>query len=176
MHPYRAGYRTPHPRQNLILVLSALTGFIVAGIYLWCTFSIPDEHAPPARGNVVRHERTPEEYASSVVTCVLFFGTIYATGMALYRYFGDTDGYTVVSANGGQHMPLLFLMAGGALAGVHGTKVYWGRGRAFDWLMLAIGLGLLAISVWGLYRATVVNREFYRWFYRSRKDRPSKNP
>jgi len=40
-------------------------------------------------------------------------------------------------------------------------------------LMLAIGVGLLVICVVGLYRATVVHREFYRWFYGSRKDRPS---
>jgi hypothetical protein len=26
MHPFRAGYRTPQPRQKLILVLSALAG------------------------------------------------------------------------------------------------------------------------------------------------------
>ena len=92
--------------------------------------------------------------------CVLFFGTVYATGIALYRYFGDTEGYTVVSANAGQHMPLLFLIAGGALAGVHGTKVYGGAVPVFDWLMLAIGLGLLVISVWGLYCATVLIESF----------------
>jgi hypothetical protein len=176
MHPYWAGYRTPHSRQILILVLSALAGVIVSGIYMWGTILSDDGPAAPVRGNVVRHIQTPEESASILITCVLFFGTVYATGMALYRYFGDTEGYTVVSANAGQHMPLVFLVAGGALAGVHGTEVYEGRGRVFDWLMLAIGLGLLAISAWGLYRATVVNRQFYRWFYGLRKDRPSKNP
>ena len=164
------------PRQYFILALSALAGVIVSGFYMWGTFVGHDEPAPPAIGNVVRHIQTPEEYASNLITCVLFFGTVYAMGMALYRHFGDTAGYTVVSANAGQHMPLLFLVAGGALAGLHGTNVYAGRGRVFDWLMLAISLGLLVISVWGLYRATVVNRQFYRWFYGSRKDRRSKNP
>ena len=176
MHPFRAGYRTPQPRQKLILVLSALAGVIVAGLYMWAAMPTPDVPAPRARGHVVRHEKTPQEYAFSVMVVVLFFGTTYATGMALYRHFGDTEGYTVVSANAGQHMPLLFLLAAGALAGMHGSNVYGRHGRVIDWLLLAIGIGLLAIAVWGLYRATVVHREFYRWFYGSRKDRPPKNP
>ena len=60
---------------------------------------------------------------------ILFFGTTYATGMALYRHFGYAEGYTVVSANAGQHMPLLFLLAGGTLTGMHGMNVYGARTR-----------------------------------------------
>ncbi len=97
MHPFRAGYRTPHPRQKLILVLSALAVVIVAGLYMWAAMPRPDVPAPPARGNVVRHEMTPEELAFSLMVAVLFFGTTYATGMVLYLHFGDTEGYTVVT-------------------------------------------------------------------------------
>ena len=172
MHPSRAGYRTRHPGHYLIMVLSALAGIIVVGIC--STFSRPDEHAPPARGNVVRNEQTPEEFALGMVVVVLFFGTISATGMALYHYFGDTEGYTVMRSLAGYTLRPLLLVAGGVLAGVHGTNVYSGRGQVIDWLMLAIGFGLLATSVWVLYR-DVVNREFYPWFSISRKDRSSKN-
>ena len=142
MHPYWAGYRSPRPRRVLHPgEYSALAGVIVSGFYMWGTFVRGTKQAaPPAIGNVVRHIQTPEEFTSNLITCVLFFGTVYAMGMALYRYFGDTAGYTVVGANAGQHMPLLFLVAGGALAGLHGTNVYAGRGRVFDWLMLAISL------------------------------------
>jgi len=173
MHPYSAGYRSPQPRQYLILVLSALAGVIVSGTYMWATIPGTDAPAFPPGGNVVHPALPPEVSVSILIACVLFFGTIYATGMALYRYFRDTEGYTVVSANAGQHMPLLFLVAGGALAGLYGSNVYGGHGRVVDWVMLAIGVGLLVICVVGLYRATVVHREFYRWFYGSRKDRPS---
>jgi hypothetical protein len=114
--------------------------------------------------------------AGLVVSASLFFGTVYATGMALYRYFGDTEGYIVVSANAGQHVPLLFLAAGGVLAGLHGTKIHGGSGRGVDWRVLSIGLGLLAISVCGLYRGIVVHRRFYQRFYRLRQDRPSEEP
>jgi hypothetical protein len=168
MHPYWAGYRSPRSRQIGILVLSALAGVIVSGAYMWV--AIPrHEPAPRVRGNVVRPVLSPEENASILVTALLFFGTIYATGMALYRYFGDTEGYTVVSATAGQHLPLVFLVAGGALVGVHSARAFGGHGRVSDWLMLPFGLGLLAISAWGLYRALVVHRTFYRWFYGSRK-------
>jgi hypothetical protein len=170
MHPYWAGYRKPGSRQIPILFVSVLAGFVVAGTYLWCASPRLDQQAPAARrdiGPVVRHP-PDERFWVVAVACVLFYGTIYAMGMALYGYFGDTGGYTVVSANAGQHMPLLFLLAGAGLAGVHGERVHSGRGRVVDCLMLGIGLGLLAIAFWGLYRAIVVNRDFYRRFYRSK--------
>ena len=44
-----------------------------------------------------------------------------------------------------------------------------------DWLMLAIGLALLALSACGLYRAIFVHRRFYRGFYGlGPGDRPEK--
>jgi hypothetical protein len=175
-HPFWAGYRKPSRRQNLILVLSALAGCTVAGIYLWAVLLRPEVPALPAQGEVVHSSPDPEVITGVVVCSLLFFGTTYATGMALYRYFGDAEGYLVVSANAGQHMPLVFLMAGGALAGPHGMKIHGGSGRGVDWLMLAIGLGLLAISVCGLYRAIVVHRKFYQWFYGLRQDRPTGKP
>ena len=176
MHPYWAGHRKATPRQYMILVLSALAGFTVAGIYMWFTVSRPDEPASLARGNAVRPVEIPGFNPSNLVSCILFFATIYATGMALYRYFGDTEGYTVVKANAGQHLPVLLLVAGGAVVFVHGEKVYSGIRRGVDIFMLAIGVVLLAMSFWGLFRATVVNREFYRWFYGSSKDRSPPNP
>jgi hypothetical protein len=166
MDPFRAGYRKPSRRQHLILVLSALAGVIVSGIYFWAAMPGTDVPPVPARG--VAHQPAPprpEEGTFLMVCCVLFFAAIYATGMALYRYFGDAQGYLVVSANAGQHMPLLLLAAGGCLVGLHGTNVIGGSSRVVDWLMLAIGLALLALSAWGLYRAMVVHRRFYRWFY-----------
>jgi hypothetical protein len=176
MHPYSAGYRTPSPRQNLILVLSALAGIIVSGIYFWAALPGPDVPAVPANGVVVRRLPGPELYAFLIVCCVLFFGTTYVTGMALYRFFGDAEGYLVVSANAGQHMPLLLLMAGGFLTAWHGPKVLGGSGRVLDWLMLATGLALLALSAWGLYRAIFVHRKFYQWFYSLRQGRPPEKP
>jgi hypothetical protein len=44
-------------------------------------------------------------------------------------------------------------------------KVVGGSSRGVDWLMFAIGLALIALSAWGLYRAIFVHRRFYRWFY-----------
>jgi hypothetical protein len=52
-HPFWAGYRKPSRRQNLILVLSALAGCIVAGIYFWAVLLRSDAPALPARGEVV---------------------------------------------------------------------------------------------------------------------------
>jgi hypothetical protein len=132
--------------------------------------------ALPADRGVVRHAQTPEEFAAIGVFCVLFFGTTYATGMALYRFFGDAQGYLVVSANAGQHMPLLFLLAGVCLAGLHGSKVLGGNSRVVDWLMFAFGLALLALSAWGLFRAILVHRRFYQWFYGLRQGRPPERP
>jgi hypothetical protein len=172
MPVYSAGSRTPSPRQHLILVLSALAGILVSGIYFWATLPWTNEPAVPANGGVVRRAQTPEEFAAIAVCCVLFFGATYGTGMALYRYFGDAEGYLVVSANAGQHIPLLLLLAGACLAGLHGPKVLNGGGRVVDWLMSATALGLLALSAWGLYRALFVHRRFYRSFYGSRQGRP----
>jgi hypothetical protein len=170
MHPYSAGYRTPSPRQNLILVLSALAGVIVAGIYFAAARPDSEVRPVPAQGVVRQPQpRSPELSTFLIVCCVLFFAATYGTGMALYRYFGDAEGYLVVSATAGQHMPLLLLLAGGTLAGLHGMKVDGGSGRVVDWLMLAIGLALLALAFWGLYRAFVVHRKFYRWFYGPRR-------
>jgi hypothetical protein len=169
MHPFWAGYRTPNARQKLIVLLSALAGFVVSGIYFAVAFPGPDVPPAPVQGVVRQRTPTsPEEFIFLSVCCVLFFAATYGTGMVLYRYFADTQGYTVVRANAGQHMPLLLLMAGVALACVHGTKAYWGRAGVTDWVMLAVGLALLGISLWGLYRAIVVNRDFYRRFYKSR--------
>jgi hypothetical protein len=166
MHPFSAGYRTPSPRQNLILLLSALAGVIVSGIYFAAALPGPDVPPVPAQGLVGQPTApSPEVLAFLMVCSMLFFAGTYATGMALYRYFGDAEGYLVVSATAGQHMPLLLLLAGGGLAGLHGMKVVGGSGRVVDWLMLAIGLALLAASAWGLYRAIFVHRKFYRWFY-----------
>ena len=176
MHPYWAGYRTPSPRQHLILVLSVLAGILVSGFYFWATLPRINVPALPANGGVVRRAQTPEEFAATGVCCVLFFGTTYATGMALYRFFGDAEGYLVVSANAGQHMPLLLLLAGACLAGLHGPKVLGGSGRVVDWLMCATSVALLALSAWGLFRAIFVHRKFYRWFYGSRQGRPPERP
>jgi hypothetical protein len=173
MHPFRAGYRTPAPRQNLILVLSVLAGFTVCGVYIYLSMP-PWPNNVPARP--ASRDFFSDENATLLIGIVLFFGTIYATGMGLYRYVGDPEGGRVVSANAGQHMPLLFLLAGGLLSFRHGEKVLARSGRDVDWLLLAIGLALLALSAWGLYRATVVHRTFYQWFYGLRKDRPSGKP
>jgi hypothetical protein len=169
MHPFWAGYRTPNARQKLIVLLSALAGFVVSGIYFAVALPRPDVPPAPVPG-VVRQpmSSSPEGFIFLSICCVLFFAATYGTGMLLYRYFADTQGYTVVSANAGQHMPLLLLMAGVALASEHGTKAYWGSAKVTDWVMLAVGIALLGISLWGLYRATVVNRDFYRRFYKSK--------
>jgi hypothetical protein len=176
IHPYSAGYRKPPPHQYLVLALSALAAVIVSGTYLWAT--LPRTNVPPlpSNGGVGRGPQSLEEFATGGVFCILFFGTIYGIGMALYRYFGDAEGYLVVSSTAGQHLPLLLLLAGGSLAGVHGPKVLEGSGRVVDWLMLATGLVLLALSAWGLYRALFVHRKFYKWFYGSRQSRPPEGP
>jgi hypothetical protein len=170
-HPYWAGYRKPSRLQRVILVLSALAGFTVSGIYLWATLPQNAVAAVPAQRDL-----SSEESLNGVVCCVLLFGTAYATGWGLYRYLGDPEGSLVVSATAGQHMPLLLLLVGGVLSGRHGAKVLERNGRVVDWLMLATGLVLLALSAWGLYRAIVVHRAFYQRFYGSRKDRPSERP
>jgi hypothetical protein len=173
VHPYRAGYRKPSWRQRIILVLSVLAGFTVWGVYSYLS-------TPPWPNNVpakpANRDFFSDEDATRLIGIVLFFGTIYATGMGLYRYLGDPEGGQVVSANAGQHMPLLLLLAGGLLSFRHGESVLARSGRVVDWLFLAIGLALLALSAWGLYRATVVHRTFYQWFYGLRKDRPSGKP
>jgi hypothetical protein len=171
VHPYWAGYRKPSWRRHVILVLSVLAGLTVSGIYSWASLRRNAAPAPPGEIGLFS-----EESVTTFVSCVLFFGTVYTTGMGLYRYLGDPEGGEVVSANAGQHMPLLLLMAGGLLSFRHGEKVLARSGRVVDWLMLATGLALLALSAWGLYRATVVHRTFYRWFYGLQKDRPSEKP
>src|SRR5262245_8275425 len=109
MHPYSAGYRTPSLRQNLILVLSALAGVIVSGIYIWATLPVTDVPPCPARGVV--HQQPPLR-TDVLIFVTLFFVATYATGRALYRFFGDAEGDLVVSATAGQHLPLLLLVAG----------------------------------------------------------------
>ena len=166
-HPYSAGYRTPPNHQYLVLALSALAGCIVAGLYMWAALPLPHVTALHAHRGI-RHTPDTEIRVTSMVACVLWFGTTYATGMALDRCFGDTKGYQVVSATAGQHMPLLLLAGGGMLAGFHGSKILLGSGRGVDWFMLAAGIVLLAFCARGFYRALVVHREYYRRFYGSR--------
>jgi hypothetical protein len=91
MHPYSAGYRTPSRRQILILVLSALAGVIVAGIYFAAAF--PSRHVPPVPAQQFVRQRpslSPEDSTVMVVCSVLFFAATHATGMALYRFFGSS--------------------------------------------------------------------------------------
>jgi succinate dehydrogenase hydrophobic anchor subunit len=73
------------------------------------------------------------------------------------------------------NLPLLFLVGGLALSGLHGAKVRSGSSGVVDWVMLASGLALLALSVWGLYRALWVHRKFYARFYSSRQGQPPAN-
>jgi hypothetical protein len=173
VHPYRAGYRKPSWRQRFILVLSAVTGFAVAGTYLWLNTSPEVERV---RGVAANRDFPSDENITVAIGCVLFFGAIYATGTALYRLVGDRVGSEVVSANAGQHVPLLLLLAGGMLCYRHGEKVLAQSGHAADWVQFSVGVLLLALSALGLFRATVVHREFYQRFYGVGKNRPAGKP
>jgi hypothetical protein len=156
----------------MILWLSALAGLTVSGIYFWAAMPQPNVAAVPAGERMAPPAPSANESAFIMTCCVLFFATIYGTGMALYRFFGDAQGYMVVSATAGQHMPLLLLIAGGFLTGSHGVKVVGGSGRIVDWVMLVTGLALLIMCIWGFYRALFVHRKFYQWFYGSRHGPP----
>lgn len=170
VHPYWAGYRKPSWRQRIILMLSALAGFTVCGAYIYLNMLLWPNNAPTKPAN---QDFFSAENAMLIIGIVLFFGTIYATAIGLYRYIGDSEGSQVISAIAGQHMPLLVLLAGGLLS-VRYSKIVLARsGLVLDWVLLATGLALLALSVWGLYRAIVVKRTYYQSFYDPRKDRTS---
>jgi hypothetical protein len=150
-----------------------LAGFAVMMTYVYLNVS---PQVQRVRSVAANRNTVSDEQITAAIGCVLFFGTIYATGTALYRLVSDREGSEVVSANAGQHVPLLLLLTGGLLSYRHGVKVFAESGQVVDWVQFSVGVILLALSAWGLYRATVVNRSFYDWFYGLRKHRPDGKP
>jgi hypothetical protein len=142
----------------IVILLSGLSGFLTAGTFLVVAMAIaaPD---PPAR------RRLTFEGNMEMIgwfTCVAFFGSIYLTGQLLYRMLGQKAELERVQELSRQHMPLLWFVAGLYVAGQPGMNVSHGKAIPRDWLLLTVGLLILAYSVRGILIA-VRSRVPYTW-------------
>jgi hypothetical protein len=146
-------------RTYSVALLSYLAAVVVSGTYMFATM-------PPTHMRVFASQDGVA--LVSIIAPFLFLATLFGTGMALYRYFGDAQHYAVTSENGGKFVPVLLLYVGICMAARHGNNIRWGSGRVVDWVMVATGLALLALSVWGIYRALWVHRKSDDRFYNSR--------
>ena len=142
----------------LVILLSGLSGFLIAGTFMVGAIALagrdPTGNLDPAfDGN------------KDVIvgfTCAVFFETIYFTGQLLYRMLGAKAELERVREVRRQHMPLLWLLAGICVTGQPGMNAYHGTAMPRDWLLLTVGLLILAYSLHGIIIA-VRSRVPYTW-------------
>lgn len=142
----------------IVILLSGLSGFLIAGTFLLVAMAI-------AEPDPIARRRPAFEGNMEMIgwfTCTIFFGSIYFTGQLLYRMLGQKSELEQVQELSRQHMPLLWLIAGLYVAGQPGMNVYHGTAIPRDWLLLTVGLPILAYSVRGVFIA-VRSRVPYAW-------------
>jgi hypothetical protein len=133
-----------------------LSGFLIAGAFMAGAIALA--------GRAPTGHRFPG-YDDNVIvglSCAIFFETIYFTGQLVYRMLGAKAELALVREVRRQHMSLLWLMVGCLVAGQPGKKAYHGIAMPQDWLLLAIGLLILAYSLHGIIIA-VRSRVPFSW-------------
>jgi hypothetical protein len=141
-----------------VILLSGLSPFLIAGTFMVGAIALaerdPTGHRDPAfDGN------------KDVIvgfTLAVFFEAIYFTGQLLYRMLGAKAELERVREMRRQHMPLLWLVAGIFVAGQPGMNAYHSMAMPRDWLLLTVGLLILAYSFRGIIIA-VRSRVPYTW-------------
>jgi hypothetical protein len=156
---WNAGHGGETPASTwIVILLSGLSGFLIAGTFSVVSIALAERDPPGHRGPAF--DGNGELIAG--VACALFFGTIYFTGQFLYRRLGQKAELERVRELRKQHMPLLWLVAGVCVAGRPGMNAYDGTAMPRDWLLLTVGLLILAYSIRGIIIA-LRSRVPYNW-------------
>ena len=141
-----------------VILLSGLSGFLIAGTFMVGAIAL-------AGRDPTGHRASAFDGNMDVIggfTCAVFFETIYFTGQLLYRMLGAKAELERVREVRRQHMPLLWLVAGIVVAGQPGMNAYHGMALPRDWLLLTVGLLILAYALHGIIIA-VRSRVPYTW-------------
>ena len=133
-------------------MLSGLAGVLAAGTFTAITVSLAERD--PARQVPTRPAPLDDSYGrDGFATILIFFGTMYFAGDFLYGMLGqkaDQQQFRLLRRN---HLPLVGLIAGACVAFSLSMNVARGRAMLRDWLLLSVGLVILAYAIHGIILA-----------------------
>jgi hypothetical protein len=146
-----AGGRTPRISW-IVALLSGLSGFAAAGIFMLSAISLAERGfarpLPPRASGM-----DSDEASITGTTCLILFGTIYLTGDFLYGRLGNKAEQQRVREVRRQHLPLIALLGGVSVACRPILNVVRRAEKPLDWLLLSVGLLILAYAIPGIVNA-----------------------
>ena len=149
-----------------VALLSGLAGVLAAGTFMAISVSLAERD--PARQLPTRPAVLDDSYGrDGFATVLIFFGTMYFAGDFLYSMLGHQAERQQVRLLRRNHLPLVGLIAGAYVAFSPSLNVARGTAMPRDWLLLSVGLLILAYAIHGIILA-IWNQVPYTWLLHRR--------
>jgi hypothetical protein len=135
-----------------VALLAGLAGVLAAGTFMAITVSLAERD--PSRQLPTDPAVLDGNYGRDGFTTILiFFGTMYFAGDVLYGMLGHKAEQQQVRLLRRNHLPLVGLIAGACVAFSPSMNVARGTAMPRDWLLMSVGLVILAYSIHGIILA-----------------------